>query len=894
MASNTVEATLRSKFEDGISKGVKQTQAVLDQTFSAMTSSGAVLGSGIQRVFEGMLGHLQRWREQLSQSANESESGFRRIGLGSAAMALAVAVGIAGAIKALGGFLIELSKEASTITELKVAFEGLVGSGAKASALLKELKAATEGLVGTTDILRNANRVLSSGIPLTSEQYVRLTENISRLAKASGTDLTQALTATTDALIRGNARGLQAIGIHINVKDAVSQLAVQMGMGANAMADLTKLQVFYLELLEKTDAAVRKLPPGMITLEDASIRVERAWRGYLLTFGEAVNRSGVVQEVLNRITLRLLTLAAGGKDVDELSLAVNRFIISAVRGFASFMEVLSVFSYIWDTVWGAVKLVVYSAGSLIADTLFMILKGIVLLAEAGAKLPGVVGNQFEAIIPSLKAMEKWIGVAQSTYKEGVKGAFSGFGEGAKKAQEMASSARQLAADLETYSGTVLTGARGTKQQGDAAGDAAANQQKLNEQLKTYHDLLVQISLRNATPEERAAAQFTADWEAIEKLTMIGTERRAALQRAAQDAYIRSLEEIDRKAEEETRQHQLAMGEMELEGQQRRAKQMIAFLDLIYLAPVKAQAEAERKAKDEAQKAASATEAMARAIELSRKGKIGRNVGSDALQYQAELERTMRTRLDELNSRPNRSMEDINEIVRLSTELEKLQRMNLSPLGRQIAELGEQASRLNELKMDGFRGVLQALKDNVIEFASQAGQAFSAFFSDLVSGQENSAKKFLAAFLGMIGQVITNVGVMMLTLGTAELLASWGFGVWAGGANPAHAKAMIVKGAALAALGGIMQGAASGLAGTNQAGAGGSFQENVPRPTSANQVQVIQVGAAGRAQNPGQASQPQVYGELRVKVEPPKGWVVSEIKDAYRNNNATLRTVIQNA
>jgi hypothetical protein len=202
-------------------------------------------------------------------------------------------------------------------------------------------------------------------------------------------------------------------------------------------------------------------------------------------------------------------------------------------------------------------------------------------------------------------------------------------------------------------------------------------------------------------------------------------------------------------------------------------------------------------------------------------------------------------------------------------------------------------RLNEIKMDGFHGALLALRDRVLEFAGQAGEAFASFFADLVSGQESAGKKFLAAFIGMIGQVLVAHGAFMITLGAAEVIAAMGLGPWSGGASAAHGFAMIAKGAALAAVGGIMAGAASSMAQTNQAGAGGSFQENTPRPTAANQVQVSEVGAVGRAQNPGQASQP-VYGELRVKLEPPKGWVVSEIKDAYRNNNATLRTVIQNA
>jgi uncharacterized protein YlaN (UPF0358 family) len=894
MANNTVEATLRSKFEDGISRGVKQTQSVLDNTLRAMQSSGASLGAGLQGIFEGMLGHLERWREQLSQTANESDSSFKKITLGSAAMAAAVAIAFLGALKAVGGFLLDLAKEASTITELKVSFESLVGSQQKAADLLNKLKIATEGLVAPTDLLRNANRVLASGIPLTNDQYVRLVENISRLAKASGTDLTQALTATTDALIRGNSRGLQAVGIHLNVKDAVSQLAEQMGASANTIADHTRLQGFYNEMLQQTDAAVRKLPPGMTTLEDASIRINRAWRDFLLTFGEAINRSGVLQELLNQLTEKLWALTDGGKNVETLALKVNQFIISAVKGFADFMDVLSIFSVIWDTVWGTVKAVVESAGALVASALWVIQSGVVGLVQLAAKLPGAIGAPFRAILPSLQAAQTILLDAVKTYTDSAVGAFSGFGDGAKKAIEMANSARQLAGELEKFSGMVVSGARGTKDQAEAAGAAAANQQKLNEQLKAYHDLMQQIIGRDADDRQKAYMQLTTDFDQINKLTMVSEDLRRQAREAAYSSYLNTISQINEKELQEARDHQLALDRMGADSLEQRGKQMVAFLDALYIEPLRVQAEAEKQARDEASQAASATEAMGRAITLSRQGKIGSNVGADAAQYRAELERTMQTRLDQLNANPNRSMEDINEIARISTELEKLQRMNLTPLQQQMVELHEKFQRLNTLNMDPFHQTLAAMRENVLDFASQGVQAFASFFADLTSGQENAGKKLLAAFIGMIGQMLVRIGTMLVMSGIAEIaLAQTLVGRFMGASAAAGAKA-IATGLVLAAAGGIMQGAASSMAQTNEAGAGGSFQENVPRPTSANQVQVIQVGAPGRAQNPGQASATPVQAEVRVRLEPPKGWVVSEIQDAYRRNDTRLRTVIQNA
>ena len=83
-----------------------------------------------------------------------------------------------------------------------------------------------------------------------------------------------------------------------------------------------------------------------------------------------------------------------------------------------------------------------------------------------------------------------------------------------------------------------------------------------------------------------------------------------------------------------------------------------------------------------------------------------------------------------------------------------------------------------------------------------------------------------------------------------------------------------------------------MAQTNTAGAAGtSFQQSVPRPISSSQVQVIQVGAAGRAQNSGevQTTQPKDLGTLTIKLE--KGLIVQEVKSNIQSNGV-LRPVIQ--
>jgi hypothetical protein len=105
-------------------------------------------------------------------------------------------------------------------------------------------------------------------------------------------------------------------------------------------------------------------------------------------------------------------------------------------------------------------------------------------------------------------------------------------------------------------------------------------------------------------------------------------------------------------------------------------------------------------------------------------------------------------------------------------------------------------------MNPFTNILQTLKNGVFDFAGQAGMAIANFFADWVSGQEGAGKKLLAAFLGMIGQMLVKTGVMMIQMGIAEMaLAStmigkmMGFshaaGARHGAANPRPRRARVV-------------------------------------------------------------------------------------------------------
>jgi hypothetical protein len=204
-------------------------------------------------------------------------------------------------------------------------------------------------------------------------------------------------------------------------------------------------------------------------------------------------------------------------------------------------------------------------------------------------------------------------------------------------------------------------------------------------------------------------------------------------------------------------------------------------------------------------------------------------------------------------------------------------------------------RINKVKMDPFRQTIAALKQNIVNFAGTATVTFANFFSDLVSGQEGAGKRFLAALLGMLGQMFVQLGVFLIQSGLAHVILSsvFPYSLWL---RPEPGYRAMATGAILAAAGGALIGASSALTQQNaQTAASGETSSSGTTSSSSTSSgpQVIRVGAPGRAQDEGSvgsAPQPQL---ITIKVESNDSHIV-RVVDRNIKNNGQLRLAVQGA
>lgn len=881
--ANTVQATLRSNYEGAVDKGVKQTQAVMQQAFSAMQHSGSSLSSGLGSVFQSMQAGLLSWRSNLQQTAASSTSSFASISLGAAGTALALAALAVGAVAAFGKFTFELAKNASEALEVKLAFESLTATMGVQAGMAQHLKTATEGLVSGTTLLKNANRVLSADIPLTSEQYTKLVENVFKLSKAAGVDGAQAINTLTDSLIRGNARGFQAIGLNIGkVRDGISQMDEAMGQNVATVGNAARLQAFYADLLTKSSAAAARNAVDYVSMADAVEVAHRTYEGFVSSLGQAIGRSAVLEELLKRLTRALVDVGLGSAEVDSIALAMNRFMISMLRGVSLFVDAVVAAGPVLSALWIFIQGIFQAVVSGFAWLAGMLAQEIGRIVQLLALLPGAIGKTFEGLIPGLRLVRDGLNAVSQSAHDSLVNVFEGAGDGIARMALFADTIRATAKDMERFASEVIHGQAGIRGQAEAAAAAAEEVKKLAEQTKAYMAVLRQLGNQLATPDQRALGQFAETLAKIDELTLLSeAQRNLARVRAYRvyDAEIRNLElqRMNDMRQMETQVNEAVRADA-VQGQKAAMEQAAGFLrDLTGQAALDAEAlfdkvMADAKKKREEQRAQEVNHALAtaraieQAIEQSRRGKIDAGIGQEAMQQLPRVIADVRAQIAVLNSQPVITNEQIEQVIKLREQLDALNKLNFAP----------------------FQQAVQIMRQDITGFASQATQAFAAFFADIVSGQDGAGKKLLAAFVGMIGQMLVHIGVILVQAGIAEIvLAQTLVGKLMGASVAAGARA-VAAGAALAVVGGIVQGAAANLARTNQAGPAASFQPNVPRPISGSQVQIIQVGAPGASRQPAIPAAPEPI-EVRLKVESDEGVTVKHVENNYRNNGR-LRVV----
>jgi hypothetical protein len=852
---NTVEAVLRSRYVDGVSDAVAKSKNILQTSMDSMVSASA----SFSRLITANL------------------------------LSIGIAVGIAGAAvvstaKALAGYLFERVKESAEIANLRSAYDALTQSTGWNADTLQRLQQVTKGAVESKVLLMNVNRAMQGNIRMTSDEYVRLTGNVVRLSKAMGVDAKEGIKILNDALIKGTMEGFERLGVSmIAAKDHVTRYS---DAAKGKLSEAAKAAETNRQVIAAIESAARRLPAQFESVADSSARLNNLWTDLWSVVGQGVLRSRVLVDTLNAVADKLGQAAAQKDGIDSIARATNQAIVSLLGLAGAVLGAIAIIAGIGgvakstlDFVFNLVPFLVGGAVTVVAQFFEWILRGF-------SALPGSVGRFFSDIADKVNVFA--VRTKATTEKLGSQAvnAFSGALSGFNAANEAATKVANLAKAMDKLTGEVIKGSGAAGTNAAATAKMAVNQKELNEQLNRYLALRAEIARRDQTGLQKAAGDFADTLKKIRDLDLsavAGAEaKKGELRALATKRFLQEVQKLNIEAAEKQRQLDLQGEDIRRDLQEQSAKANAESIQRLFetISGEAARKEAQRwnefwedvKRKrledfdqliQQGQEYLSLIESTERSVEA---GIISRE---EALRLEAEAFAAARARLEELR----------NQAIAVNLPADQLQK--LQEYERQVAEM---QNRMRRMTVEIFTD----LDTRFQGFFSVAADGWVNFWKDLASGQEGSGKKLLAVFVGWIGKLLVQWGMMLMQAGLGEIaLATTLFGKLMG-ASVANGAKLLVIGAAIAAAGGILQGAASNLAQTNQAGSSGSSFQNVPRPNNNNPVQVIRVG---RPEDEGRPAAARDLGTLKIDV--PQGFVVKHVRDNIRANGE-LRTIMASA
>lgn len=206
-------------------------------------TKGAV--SGIENVNKS-LGSLSKETGKATSSADAITNAFGgfssiikggAIGL-AASQLISVAKGAAQSADAM-------IRSAEAIRAAQAAFDAY---GLSVTAIAREIN----GAVSNLEIMRESNRLLSSGVNVTSTEIGILANAAKNAASAVGIDAASAFDRLVDSISKGNTQALKSIGIHVDSTGVMEKYAETIGKTTESLTDLEKSQAVLDAVLRKS------------------------------------------------------------------------------------------------------------------------------------------------------------------------------------------------------------------------------------------------------------------------------------------------------------------------------------------------------------------------------------------------------------------------------------------------------------------------------------------------------------------------------------------------------------------------------------------------------------------------------------------------------------------
>lgn len=246
---------------------------------------------------------------------------------GGKAIALAVTAGTA-AVTGLAAAIVELGERGSEINEISASFDRFAGGAEVADAILAKLREGVAGTISDFDLMRDANKLVTSGFDLTTQSAQTLSEGARVLAHQFGTSTTEAIDQLTVAMETGRARGEMLKSLHVDMARVEETYAAKIGLVPSELNKQQKAEADSGAIMAALTARIAEAGAQSVTFAERIQQAKVAIENWVDTLSSMVARSADVQNALDVIGTALAD--AFGDGTTETDVAMK-----AINGFAN-------------------------------------------------------------------------------------------------------------------------------------------------------------------------------------------------------------------------------------------------------------------------------------------------------------------------------------------------------------------------------------------------------------------------------------------------------------------------------------------------------------------------------------------------------------------------------
>lgn len=251
----------------------------------------------------------------------------------------------------------ELTIEGAAVADVEENFNHLTESaGRLGSTLITELRAGTHDTITDFELMKLANADLAAGLNLSDQQFRTMADGAFALAQATGVDVKQALESMNEALLKGQARGVQSLTGRIDMVKAEEEYAAKLKTTADRLTAEEKLQADREAILNAVATATGRLGEQSDGLDEKIAQAQTSWANFQEELGKTIATSPVLLTAFDAIRDELIA-AFGGESaslVESIARGIENVAISAI----DFAKVLVDGVGIAGIQWNAFKVVV--------------------------------------------------------------------------------------------------------------------------------------------------------------------------------------------------------------------------------------------------------------------------------------------------------------------------------------------------------------------------------------------------------------------------------------------------------------------------------------------------------------------------------------------------------